>query len=50
MIDKTCCVTGHRDIPADKLGAITSKLRETVLSTIENGYTLLSADSHKGWT
>ena len=35
----TCCVTGHRDIPLNKVGIIQTKLRQEVLNAIREGYT-----------
>lgn len=37
--EQTCCVTGHRDIPADKGGLLHTKLRSDVLNAIAEGYT-----------
>lgn len=39
MEEKTCCVTGHRDIPADKVALVEQRLRQEVLKAIEDGYT-----------
>lgn len=39
MRGKTCCVTGHRDIPADRIGLVKEKLRNAILVAIEDGYT-----------
>lgn len=36
---KTCCVTGHRDLPAGAEMKIRSELRREILVAIENGYT-----------
>ena len=36
---KTCCVTGHRDIPAEKKGLVEEALRREVAAAIEDGYT-----------
>lgn len=36
---KTCCVTGHRDLPAGAEAKIRSELRQEILVAIENGYT-----------
>ena len=36
---KTCCVTGHRDIPAEKNERIKKELRREILQAIEDGYT-----------
>lgn len=38
-ISQTCCFTGHRILPAEKLDAIKARLSETVEGLIENGYT-----------
>lgn len=39
MNGKTCCVTGHREIPADKLAYVEMELRKTILNAVEDGYT-----------
>ena len=36
--EHTCCVTGHRDIPSNKVGEIQTKLRQEVLNAIREGY------------
>lgn len=36
---KTCCVTGHRDIPEEKVNRIHSLLRREILVAIQDGYT-----------
>ena len=36
---KTCCVTGHRDIPVEKQGFVEDALRREVAAAIEDGYT-----------
>lgn len=36
---KTCCVTGHRDIPAKQMDRIQELLRTEILAAIEDGYT-----------
>lgn len=38
-MEKTCCVTGHRDIPEEKRSYVESELRKAVLAAIEDGYT-----------
>ena len=35
----TCCVTGHRDIPAERIAYVEQQLRREVLEAIEAGYT-----------
>lgn len=37
--EKTCCVTGHRDIPEEKMDRIQKLLRQEILAAIEDGYT-----------
>lgn len=39
MRKKTCCVTGHREIPADKRACVEAQLRRAVASALEEGYT-----------
>ena len=36
---RTCCVTGHRDIPAARMDAITALLHRELLAAIADGYT-----------
>ena len=37
--EKTCCVTGHRDIPAEQMDKIRELLRQEILTAIEDDYT-----------
>lgn len=39
MAEKTCCVTGHRDIPEDRIAYVEQELRREVLAAIQDGYT-----------
>ena len=39
MVYKTCCITGHRDIPAERMAYVEQELRRAVLEAIEAGYT-----------
>ena len=39
METKTCCVTGHRDIPKEYLDYVEQELRREVQAAIEDGYT-----------
>lgn len=39
MDSKTCCVTGHRHIPANKINYIKHELRREIQAAIEDGYT-----------
>ncbi len=37
--EHTCCVTGHRDIPAEKVDFIRNRLKSAVQNAIACGYT-----------
>lgn len=39
MKEKTCCVTGHRDIPAEQVGHIKKSLEQEVDRAISDGFT-----------
>ena len=39
MIENTCCVTGHRNIPANKKGYVGAELKKDILVAAEDGYT-----------
>lgn len=39
MENKTCCVTGHRDIPEGKRSYVEAELRKAVRAAIKAGYT-----------
>ena len=39
METKTCCVTGHRDIPKERLDYVEQELRREVQAAIEDGFT-----------
>ena len=39
MAEKTCCVTGHRTIPTDKLDYVERELRRELAEAIADGYT-----------
>lgn len=49
MKNKTCCFTGHRQIPVEDLPALSAKLREAVISYIEKGYTFFGAGGALGF-
>lgn len=36
---KICMVTGHREIPADKIESVREQLRTEIVRAIQNGYT-----------
>lgn len=38
MQEKACCVTGHRDIPDDKLDDVRRELEREVIQALEDGY------------
>ena len=37
--EHTCCVTGHRDIPVEKISYVQDKLYQELLQAIQDGYT-----------
>ena len=39
MLEKTCCVTGHREISKDCIIYVKQELHRQVVSAIEDGYT-----------
>lgn len=49
MKDKTCCFTGHRDIPERERKKIAAKLKETVTSLIQQGYLYFGAGGARGF-
>lgn len=36
---KTCCVTGHRDIPAEQIDNVKYALRREIIKAVSDGYT-----------
>lgn len=38
-MEKTCCVTGHRDIPAEQTEHIKYALRREIIKAVSDGYT-----------
>ena len=46
--DKTCCVAGHRDIPADMLDHARRELRKEIEAAIEDGYLYFLTDLMEG--
>ncbi len=36
---KICCITGHRDIPEDKIGYVKREIQKVILQAVEDGYT-----------
>lgn len=49
MKEKTCCFTGHRDIPLLQLPIIKSKLKKTIIEYIEKGYCYFGAGGALGF-
>lgn len=49
MKDKTCCFTGHRKLPTEKLDKITSELEKTVIGLIADGYRFFGAGGAIGF-
>ena len=49
MREKTCCFTGHRDIPILKLHSIKKKLEEAVEQSIQEGYCYFGAGGALGF-
>ena len=49
MKEKTCCFTGHRDIPLLQLPIIKSKLEKTIIEYIEKGYCYFGAGGALGF-
>ena len=48
MEGKTCCVTGHRDIPDDQVERVREGLRREVEQAIKDGYTHFISGFAKG--
>lgn len=48
MSEKACCVTGHRDIPADKIEFVKTKLREEIEAAIADGFTMFITGMAEG--
>lgn len=48
MNTKACCVTGHRDIPADKVEYVKSKLKEEIEKAIADGFTMFISGFAEG--
>ena len=39
QLDNACCVTGHREVPAEKLEFVKRELRKEIAQAIKDGYT-----------
>ena len=46
---KTCCFTGHREIPSEKQRAVAARLRETLVTLIEQGVRYFGAGGALGF-
>lgn len=49
MINQTCCFTGHRKIPLDRLESVTQRLRDAVIASIKVGYLYFGAGGALGF-
>ena len=49
MRERTCCFTGHRDIPADKRDEIAAKLEQTLVELIHAGIRYFGAGGALGF-
>ena len=45
MEGKTCCVTGHRDIPAEEMAPVKEALRREIKKAVNDGFTVLDRKS-----
>ncbi len=48
MSTKACCITGHRDIPADKVEYVKTKLKEEIEKAIVDGFTMFITGMAEG--
>lgn len=48
MNEKACCVTGHRDIPADKVDYVKARLKEEINQAIADGFTTFISGMAEG--
>ena len=49
MREKTCCFTGHRQLPEDQKPEITANLEEAIVSLIHSGYLYFGAGGALGF-
>ena len=49
MTNKTCCFTGHRDLPTDQIEQITEQLDHELIRLIEQGYCTFGAGGALGF-
>lgn len=48
MIEKTCCVTGHRDIPQKEINHVRAALRREIDRAVADGYTCFMSGFAEG--
>ena len=49
MREKTCCFTGHRDLPVQAQKEITAKLEQIIISLIDRGIKFYGAGGTRGF-
>lgn len=49
MKEKTCCFTGHRDIPAEEYDEICQRTRKAIVSLIKKGVVFFGAGGARGF-
>ena len=49
MRERTCCFTGHRDLPAERRKGIATKLEQIITSLIERGIKFYGAGGARGF-
>ena len=49
MKEMTCCFTGHRNIPPKEYESVKKRLRDAIISAIENGYRYFGAGGALGF-
>lgn len=48
MRKKTCCVTGHRDLPQEEINRVKAELRREIDRALEDGYTCFMSGFTEG--
>lgn len=49
MKAKTCCFTGHRDIPAEEFATVKAETKKEIVQLIERGVTYFAAGGARGF-
>ena len=49
MRERTCCFTGHRDLPVQRQKELAAKLEETIIGLIDRGIRFYGAGGARGW-